>query len=74
MKKSKIQLELNSARDLKDSKKDFFRYINSKRKTRENVGPLLNEVGVLVTEDTGKAGLLNVFFESVFTAKASPQE
>lgn len=74
MKKSKIQLELNSARDLKDSKKDFFRYINSKRKTRENVGPLLNEVGVLVTEDTGKAELLNVFFESVFTAKASPQE
>jgi len=40
-----------------------------KRKTRENVGPLLNEVGALVTEEE----LLNAFFASVFTAKAGPQ-
>jgi len=38
------------------------------------VGPLLNEVGVLVTEDTEKAELLNASFASAFSAKASPQE
>jgi len=38
------------------------------------VGLLLNEVGVLVTEDAEKAELLNAFFASVFTAKAGPQE
>ncbi|PKU38009.1 rna-directed dna polymerase from mobile element jockey-like [Limosa lapponica baueri] len=72
--KAKAPLELNVARDVKDNKKGFFKYISSKRKTRENVGPLLNEVGVLVTDDAEKVELLNAFFASVFTAEAGPQE
>jgi len=72
--KSKVHLELNLARDVKDNKKSFFKYICSKEKTRDNVGPLLNEVGVLVTEDAEKAELPNAFFASVFNAKAGPQE
>jgi len=37
------------------------------------VGPLLSEVGALVTEDAEKAEFLNAFFASVFTTKAGPQ-
>ncbi|PKU30946.1 hypothetical protein llap_18751 [Limosa lapponica baueri] len=74
MRKTKAHLELNLARDVKDNKKGFFKYISSKRKTRENVGPVLNEVGALETEDTEKAELLNAFFASVFTAKSGPQK
>ncbi|GAB0209507.1 mitochondrial enolase superfamily member 1 [Grus japonensis] len=74
MRKAKAHLELKLAGDVKDNKKDFFKYISSKRKSRENVGLLLNEVGALVTEDTEKVESLNAFFASVFTAKASPQE
>ena len=51
--KAKARLELNLARHVKD-KKDFFKYISSKWKTRENVSPPLNEVGALVTEDREK--------------------
>jgi len=72
--KTKVHLELNLVRDVKDKKKRFFKYISSKRKTRDNVGPLLNEVGVLVMEDTEKEELLNACFSSVFTDKDGPQE
>lgn len=44
-------------RDIKDNNKDFFKYISSKRKMRENVGPLLNGVGALVMKDTEKTDL-----------------
>ncbi|GAB0184844.1 mitochondrial enolase superfamily member 1 [Grus japonensis] len=74
MRKAKTHLKLNLARDVNDNKKSFFKYISSKRKPRENVGPLLNKVGALVTEDTEKAELLNAFFASVFTAKVDAQE
>jgi len=46
----------------------------SRNSLKTVVGLLLNEVGVLVTEDAEKAELLNAFFASVFSAKAGPQE
>jgi len=42
--RAKVHLELNLAREVKDNKKGFFKYISSKWKTRDNVGLLLNEV------------------------------
>jgi len=71
---TKAHVELNLARDVKENKKGFFKYISSKRKARDSVGLLLSNVGVLVTEDAEKAELLNAFFPSVFYAQAGPQE
>ena len=51
MRKAKAHLELKLTKKVKDNKKGIFKYVNSKRKTRDNVGPLLNEEGVLVTGD-----------------------
>ncbi|KAJ7396700.1 rna-directed dna polymerase from mobile element jockey-like [Pitangus sulphuratus] len=48
---------------------DFFKYMTNKRKTK---GPLLNEVGTLITADTEKTMFLNAFFASVFTENTSP--
>lgn len=55
MRKAKAHLVLNLVREIKDKKKDFFKYVSSKRKTRENVGPLLNETDAALTEDTEQA-------------------
>jgi len=73
MRKTKACLEINLARDVKDNKKGFFKYISSKWKTRENVGLLLNEVGALVMEDSEKAVSVNAALASVFSAMAGPQ-
>ncbi|PKU35770.1 rna-directed dna polymerase from mobile element jockey-like [Limosa lapponica baueri] len=69
--KAKTCLEVNLARDVKVNRKGFFKYIGGKRKTRENVGPLLNETGAMVTEDAEKPELLNAFFASVFATQES---
>jgi len=45
---------LNLARDVKGNKKDFYRHMDSKRKTRENVR-CLNGAKGLETKDTEKA-------------------
>ena len=72
--KAKVHLELNLPREVKNNMKSFFMYSSSKWKIRDNVGLLLNEVGVLVTEDEEKVQLLNAFFALVFSAKAGPQK
>ncbi|GAB0209832.1 mitochondrial enolase superfamily member 1 [Grus japonensis] len=69
VRKAKAYTELNLARDVKDNKKSFYRYVSDKRRTRENVGPLQNETGDLVTQDMEKAEVLNDFFASVFIGK-----
>ncbi|GAB0204126.1 mitochondrial enolase superfamily member 1 [Grus japonensis] len=50
VRKAKALIEISLARNVKDNKKSFYRYVSDKRRTRENVGPLWNETGDLVTE------------------------
>ncbi|KAK4829028.1 hypothetical protein QYF61_001803 [Mycteria americana] len=74
VRKAKAQMELNLARDNKDNKKGFYKYVGDKRKTRENVGPLLNKTGDLFMQDMEKAEVLMTTFASDFISKASLQE
>lgn len=48
IRKAMAHLGLNLGRDLKGSKKDYYRCSSSGRKTRENMGLLLNGVEDLV--------------------------
>lgn len=65
-------MESNQARDIKDNKKDFFKCKRHKKKTTENVSPLLLEEGNLMAQE--KAAVLNSFFAPVCSARVSLQE
>ncbi|KFW72584.1 hypothetical protein AS28_04447, partial [Pygoscelis adeliae] len=66
IRKAKAQLEVNLARDVKNNKMTFYKYVGQKRKIKEKVPPLVNKTGELVTTNVGKAKVLNNFFVSVF--------
>lgn len=66
--KAKANLELNLARVVKSNKNGLYKCINSKRKTEENIGPLLNGTGDLVTKEVENTEVLNAFFDSAFTS------
>ncbi|GAB0185045.1 mitochondrial enolase superfamily member 1 [Grus japonensis] len=71
VRKVKALIEINLSRDVKGSKKSFYRYVSDKRKSRENVCPLWKAMGDLVTWGMEKAEVLNDFFASAFTDKSS---
>lgn len=48
--KAKTLLELNLVREIKNKNQGFFKSVNSKWKTRENVNLLLNKSGALQLE------------------------
>ena len=47
-------MELNFARDLKDNKKGFYRYIGKKRQAKESVPPVMKGNGELASSDIKK--------------------
>ncbi|KAK4807886.1 LOW QUALITY PROTEIN: hypothetical protein QYF61_007792 [Mycteria americana] len=73
IRRAKAQLELNLATAVKDSKKCFYKYINNKRRAKENLHPLSDTGGNKVTKDEGKAEVLNSFFASDFNRYQPPE-
>jgi len=53
----------------KRQKKFFYKYINSKRRAKENLRPLVDVVGNVITEDKEKTEVLTAFFTSVFKVR-----
>lgn len=62
----KAHLESNLVRHMKCNNKGFYKCLNSKRKTRENVGPLLSRPWDLVAKDIENTKVASAFFALVF--------
>ena len=72
VRKTKAQLKLKLARDVKNYKEGFFRYVNNKQKQKESISPLLNRRSESVTNNAEKAEVLNTLFISVFDGTICP--
>ncbi|PKU43796.1 rna-directed dna polymerase from mobile element jockey-like [Limosa lapponica baueri] len=72
VRKAKVQPELNLARDAKNNKKGFYRYVSQKRKVKESILPLMSKTGELLTTDKEKAELLNNFLPQASLATSVP--
>ncbi|PKU47396.1 hypothetical protein llap_2298 [Limosa lapponica baueri] len=72
VRKAKVQLELNLARDTKNNEKGFYRYVSEKRKVKESIPPLMNTTGKLVKMDKEKSEVLNIFLHQFTLAISLP--
>ena len=54
------------ARDVKNNKKGFYRYIGRRRQAKESVPSLIKSNGELASSDIEKAEVLSECFASVF--------
>ena len=60
-------LEHSLAKNIKHNPKAFWRYTNTRLRTKAKLDDLVDASGSTVSDDAGKACLLNSFFGSVFT-------
>lgn len=66
-KTAKVEYERRLAENINSNNKAFWNYVQSKTKTRETIGNLIDEDGNLHTDNLTKCQILNKFFTSVFT-------
>lgn len=64
--------EFKLARVVSDNKKSFFKYVNSKKRYRENIGLVLIEDGHLTDRNRKAAESVKAFFASVFNNTERP--
>ena len=60
---------MNIRQDVKDNPKPFYRYVCSRMKSKDKVGPLKDSVGNVIDDDKGMCDKLNEFFGSVLQQK-----
>ena len=65
--KARTHSALKLASIVSDSKKGFLQYVNSKRRSKDNIGMLLVEDGHLANRDEEEVEAFNAFFASVFS-------
>jgi len=59
---AKAQLDLRLATVVRDNKKCFYKYLNNKKRAKENLHVLLHVGGDIANKDEEQAEVLNAFF------------
>ena len=69
IRKAKGEYEAKLADRVKENPKQFYEYVNSKRKTKHSIGPLTDENGLMSSDSREMGNMLNTFLGSVFTSE-----
>jgi ribonuclease P/MRP protein subunit RPP40 len=69
MRKARYKFEKKLASKIKSDSKTFFKYVRSKSKTKDVVGPLKKNDGTVVNNETEIGEMLNEYFSSTFTVE-----
>ena len=69
IKRKKREFEASLAERIKTEPKQFYAYVNSKTKTKERIGPLLDSSGSQTNDSKEMSEILNKYFASVFTVE-----
>ena len=69
IRRARKQFERKLAQNIKSDSKSFFAYARSKTKSKVQVGPLLDNNGVLLDSEKDKTSSLNNYFAAVFTSE-----
>ena len=72
-KKAKKKFEQSIIKNVKTDPKGFWGYLRDKTKSKTMVADLKDLNGNLISDDSGKAELLNSFFASVFVEEPPGQ-
>ena len=67
VRQAKYEYERSIATNMKEDNKIFWKFIQSKTKSKENIPCITDENGEVQMDNKIKAELLNKFFQSVFT-------
>ena len=67
LRKARKTFECKLAADIKYNPKSFYRYVRTKTKSKDRVGPLKDSQGSIIDDDQSMCDTLNNFFASVFT-------
>ena len=73
LKRAVRDYERKLSREVRKNPKAFYKYVNSKTKTRTGIPPLETGDGNMTESDKEKAEVLNNYFRSVFTREGSDE-
>jgi hypothetical protein len=73
VRQAKYEYERSIATNMKEDNKIFWKFIQSKTKSKENIPCIIDENGEVQMDNKIKAELLNKFFQSVFTIEDTTQ-
>ena len=67
IKKAKRKYETKLSRACRENPKSFYEYVNNRKTIKNEIGPLVDNNGIIAQNTKSNAEILNNFFSSVFT-------